>query len=577
MADDPKSTPPDDEPEPAEAELVAYLDGELDPAAARRVEAKIAADPKLRARAESLKRSYDLLDFLPKPEPSAAFTSRTLDKLPAVKSSPAAVPVTAPSGSVPVPVTTSSGTATLALSASAPLPVPAGPSWPWAVALAAFVAASLGAGYLGTAAARTYLFPPPALPAEPTADNLPIGDLRVIERLALYAPVDDLEFAEKLAEPTRFGDEAGPPPAVAAEPDKPDGKELDALLKVFRDLPAERQEKIRQLDQQLHTLPDDRRDRLLRVMEVYAAWLHRLPDAERKKVLAAATPDDRLEAIDDAHRTQWVAGLPAKHRQELKAQPPEERAALIAKWKADEDATRAKWADARFHWEFVRLQRQPWPFTEKGMKEQVLAFARGAYHYDDPKRNRLLPPDLTRFNEAVERAEKGELVWLGKAVYDLSRTPRYETFPEAGPKGKMVLDVADLAAGPFRENLAKRVANKVGAEVVGRWPDFALFVHRELGKFKKTADVQLGPAAPGEFKDEVQQFLPELQKKASPAEWKVLRDKQGKWPEYPAELLRLARQHDLSVPGAMPPGAPSLWDRTYNLPPARPTGRPGPG
>ena len=562
MADEP-SDAPDDAPDPVEAEVVAYLDGELDAAAARRVEARIASDPKLRARAEALKRSYDLLDFLPKPEPSPAFAGRTLDRLPAVKSSPAAPPVT-------VPAAPPSGTGTLVLT-----PVPPPRSGSWSVALVLLIGLSLGAGYLGTAAARTYFFPAPAPPPDVTADTLPWADYRVVERLPLYAPADDVDFVEKLAEPDRFGDDVSTPSAAPVEPDKPDGKELDALAKAFRDLPAERQDKLRQLDQQLHALPDARRDKLLRVLEVYAAWLQRLSDADRKKVLTASTADDRLEAIDDARRTLWVAGLPAAQRQTLKTLPPEERAGLIRKWKGEDDASRTYWNTARFHNEFARSGQTPWPFTDDSMKKHVLDFARAAYHPGDPKRNRLLPADVTRFNEAVERAEKGgEWAWLGKTVFDISRNPRYETFPEAGPNGKMVTDFADLPLGP-REALGKRIVPKI--EVVGRWPDFALEVNKALAKGKvgaKLGDVHLGPAKPGEFKPEVEQFLPVLQKKAGPTEWAGLVEKEGKWPEYPVELLRLARAHDLSVPGAMPPGPPSQWEKTYSLP-VRPVPRPG--
>src|SRR5437879_1458350 len=77
----------DDGPAPApfEAALIAYLDGELDSAAARQVEARLAKDPAARARAAELKKSFDMLDYLPRPEPSPNFTTRTLDKLPAVK------------------------------------------------------------------------------------------------------------------------------------------------------------------------------------------------------------------------------------------------------------------------------------------------------------------------------------------------------------------------------------------------------------------------------------------------------------------------------------------------------------
>src|SRR5687768_7586709 len=78
------TTPDDPTPDPFESELVAYLDGELDPEAAREVEARLATDPAARARAAELKKSFELLDFLPRPEPSPNFTSRTLDKLPTV-------------------------------------------------------------------------------------------------------------------------------------------------------------------------------------------------------------------------------------------------------------------------------------------------------------------------------------------------------------------------------------------------------------------------------------------------------------------------------------------------------------
>jgi hypothetical protein len=580
MADTPHP-PPDDgpDPDPAEADLVAYLDGELDPAAARRVEARMAADPKLRARAEGLKRSYDLLDFLPKSEPSPTFATRTLEKLPAVKSSPAAPAVAAsPVASGSQPVLIGSGTGTPGLSAANVVPAAAG--WGWALGLVVVVAAALGTGYAGTAAARAYLFPPPK-PAELTADNLTVTDLRIVELLPLYAAADDFEFVERLAAPDQFGDDAAGPAGPAAELDKPDGAERDALLAAFRDLPPDRLDKIRLLDQQVHALPPQQRVKTLRVLENYAAWLQRLPDADRKRVLAAPSADDRLAAIEDARKSQWMAGLPAAHRAKLANLAIQDRAELVAKLKTEEDTRREAWQTARFSLEVVKSGRQLWPFTEEAMKKQVLDFARAAYQLDEPKKKRLSPPDLARFQEAVERAEKGgEWVWLGKAVYDFSLAPtaRYATLPDAGPKGRMVLDATDIVAGPFRENLLKRLSNKVTADAGGKWPEFALAVHRELGKFKfgaKAIDLSLGPAAPGEYKDDVQRFLPVLQAKATPAEWKALREKEGKWPDHPAELMRLARLHDLCVPGAMPPGPPGRWDQTYSLPINRPFARPG--
>lgn len=63
------------------ADLVAYLDGELQGEAARAVEAKLSLNPAARAEADSLRRTWGLLDFLPSPQPSLRFTHRTLERL----------------------------------------------------------------------------------------------------------------------------------------------------------------------------------------------------------------------------------------------------------------------------------------------------------------------------------------------------------------------------------------------------------------------------------------------------------------------------------------------------------------
>src|SRR5436305_13358072 len=61
--------------------LVASLDGELDEATARSIEARMNVDPQVRAEVESLKQAWEMLEFLPRPEPSSSFTHRTLERL----------------------------------------------------------------------------------------------------------------------------------------------------------------------------------------------------------------------------------------------------------------------------------------------------------------------------------------------------------------------------------------------------------------------------------------------------------------------------------------------------------------
>jgi hypothetical protein len=63
------------------ADLVAYLDGELDARSARAVEARLNTDPLARAEATTLQQTWELLDLLPRPAPSTAFTSRTLQSV----------------------------------------------------------------------------------------------------------------------------------------------------------------------------------------------------------------------------------------------------------------------------------------------------------------------------------------------------------------------------------------------------------------------------------------------------------------------------------------------------------------
>jgi anti-sigma factor RsiW len=73
-----------DNPSTAEAsaideELVSYLDGELDAAAAARVERRMAEDPRYAARINQLQRAWDLLDTLQRTDPDDDFARSTVE------------------------------------------------------------------------------------------------------------------------------------------------------------------------------------------------------------------------------------------------------------------------------------------------------------------------------------------------------------------------------------------------------------------------------------------------------------------------------------------------------------------
>jgi anti-sigma factor RsiW len=158
------------------AELVAYLDGELDEAATQAVEAKVAADPDARAELDALKQTWGMLDFLPKASPSPNFTNRTMERL-TLENMPAAKTM---------PMT---GRAS---------------RWLVGVGWAAAVLLAIGAGYWAT----TLLWPAPP-PPDPISDaDKPLVDhLRIVERWRLYEHADDLDFVKKLHQPDLFGDD----------------------------------------------------------------------------------------------------------------------------------------------------------------------------------------------------------------------------------------------------------------------------------------------------------------------------------------------------------------------------------
>src|SRR6516162_5620423 len=68
--------------------LVADLGGELDAQTARAVEMRISRDPRFRAEMEGLRRTWELLEFLPQAEPSPTFSSRTLSSISVLRPSP---------------------------------------------------------------------------------------------------------------------------------------------------------------------------------------------------------------------------------------------------------------------------------------------------------------------------------------------------------------------------------------------------------------------------------------------------------------------------------------------------------
>jgi hypothetical protein len=160
------------------ANLVAYLDGELDARAASALEAKLNFNANNRAEIEALRRTWELLDYLPRPAASPAFTSQTLDRI--------------------------------AVLPPRRLRLRGAGAWgPWLLGFAwagILLVAALG----GFAGGRLwpYASPRPSEPPPPLDEAL-LRDLHLLENLSSYQHIDDLRMLQNLADPNDadlFGD-----------------------------------------------------------------------------------------------------------------------------------------------------------------------------------------------------------------------------------------------------------------------------------------------------------------------------------------------------------------------------------
>jgi len=202
-ASDPNPADEQDDPAP---DLVAYLDGELEHTEVEAIEGKISLDATVRAEVETLKKTWDLLDYLPRQEPSPHFTERTISHLdPLIKSAVPTAPTLVGAGKSSVTPEIVRASATEPVVPPQRLPrrrFVAVAGW-----LLVFGLAGCAGYFIHALIANRFLGPLD----QQEKDAKILSDRRLLQNMRLYRHVDDLEFLKNLDQPELFGDEQSAP------------------------------------------------------------------------------------------------------------------------------------------------------------------------------------------------------------------------------------------------------------------------------------------------------------------------------------------------------------------------------
>jgi hypothetical protein len=323
---------------------------------------------------------------------------------------------------------------------------------------------------------------------------------------------------------------------------------LKRNLKAFKELPADRQERLRALDRDVHEEEPAIQAKLWRVLDRYTAWLERLPAADQERIRSAATAQQRLQVVREIRERQWIERLPAARRKEIvDAITPEKRAERIARVREEEQKR-------RLAWQKVLAPREDGP--RRGPPVTVAELPLDLKQFVEGK---LLP--VLKVEDRKRLAEvEGKWPAFGIVLREL-----FEKYPVTlpGPASSLVLTPRDLPpAVRMKFQQVKGPDRRKITFTEGKWPDFAVAVTEVLRRVAPPMPEELGPCRPGQFSPEQHEFI---EKKLLPAlgpdEKLELRNAEGMWPEYPQAVQRLALKHELSIPNMPLPGPPDFWER----------------
>jgi hypothetical protein len=363
-----------------------------------------------------------------------------------------------------------------------------------------------------------------------------------------------------------------------SEPNRNDPEYLRRQYAYFQSLRSTRQQELRKLDADFHSLDKDIQERLLKVLDNYNWWITQLPEEDRKRVTDAETSMARLNVIREIKNREWVAMLPATYREEYeKAITDNDRLRaidLMEKWRGEQRKRRDDWL--RETWLEGQSVEEPKPKMPDMLQGVEIRQALDAFANNLETQVPASQRDRLKFYRDQPADDREWLRYLRLLVDLADRFPLLPG-PQDGPRSYDALPKGVKESLERGEKVFAKKKNNLPQEVqksVGRWPDFGVAVADYAKQHKITLAEPIVPAGKADMPAEVQTFLEKLdanlrkQEQSERPEHAAqaskdlakLKAAEGKWPDYPRTIMELARQHRMPIPGWTLPVRNELWD-----------------
>jgi hypothetical protein len=324
-----------------------------------------------------------------------------------------------------------------------------------------------------------------------------------------------------------------------------------------------RQQQLRRLHADFLQLTPDEQARLTRVSQAYNAWLFKLPEADRQRILAASSAAERLDEVKRLREREWVESLPKVYRDEYATLDTDARRVRIQEWRTEEGERREEWSLAQKHWADNPPGKIPPVFGADRL---------GVEAFVTHLRENLSDTERKSVDDArLALDENG--VWFGYGFLVVRLADQHPILPWSKIGSRDWRDLPGEVKTYLRTNDRTHFDKPVDMprevrRAQGRWPEFAVELVAYSKKNNLTLPIPLGDCRKDQMPTELIQFLdkvfePLLKKSGSEgrADLQALTDAQGKWPEYPKLVMDLARKYKQPVPGWTLPGQPQFWDR----------------